>query len=340
MESINPASIIELIDQPLTTITIDPIPVEESVETVVETTMDEIVSSVVSKAEETVEKKTKKPPRSYYNHVIIEDKFLVEKGMFNIIKKNIELRVNTMLLGPTGVGKTEIISYIAKDMKLPLTIFDMGTMTDPVMGLVGTHVIKVKDGVTNSEFKKSRFSDVIQQPGIILLDELSRASVAANNLLFPCLDFRRELSMEYSFDDHSSIKVHPDCVFIATANLGSSYTGTHKLDKALIDRFMILEMEALTGSALKKAVELAFPSLDTRELNTIVDLFNSINGLHDEFKISFNLSMRHLKIICNLVLNEVKIYDAFYSTCKGLGGKEGLTAIECILKPHEKKSES
>lgn len=67
-----------------------------------------------------------------------------------------------------------MVSNLAKKMGLPLTIFDMGTMSDPVMSLVGTHAIKVKDGHTTSEFIRSRFSEVIQKPGIVLLDEISR----------------------------------------------------------------------------------------------------------------------------------------------------------------------
>jgi len=91
------------------------------------------------------------------NIVTLNDYFKVEKGTFEIIKHNIEYGVNTMLIGATGTGKTEVVANIAKAFNLPLTIFDMGTMTDPVMGLVGTHVITVENGVTKSEFKRSRF---------------------------------------------------------------------------------------------------------------------------------------------------------------------------------------
>ena len=137
---------------------------------------------IIAEAAESIEPRLKVDPSKVRENdgiVTLNDYFKLEKGTFEVIKHNIEYGVNTMLIGATGTGKTEVISNIAQVFGLPLVIFDMGTMTDPVMGLVGTHVITVEDGVTKSEFKRSRFSEIIQQPGIILLDEISRAGAMA-----------------------------------------------------------------------------------------------------------------------------------------------------------------
>lgn len=283
---------------------------------------------------ESSEKSTAEKPRSYTSL----DGFLVEQGMAHMLIHNVAHNINTLLLGPTGVGKTELVVALAKLLKKDVTIFDMGTMTDPVMSLIGTHAITVVDGKTQSEFKPSRFSDAIQKPGIIVLDEASRAAAGSNNLLFPCLDFRRELPMEYSFEDSAPIKIHEDCVFIATANTGSQYTGTHKLDKAFVDRFMVLEVEELNTYGYK-AVLSTVTKLDPKTIESIVNVYAQINKEHDDFKISFNLSMRHLKTIAKLVENGFTIYDSFYAICKGIGGKEGLETVKSIISvDSEKKS--
>lgn len=266
------------------------------------------------------------------NKVVLNDYFKIEKGTFEILKRNIEKGVNTLLIGSTGTGKTEIVANMAAALDLPITIFDMGTMSDPIMGLVGTHVITVKDGKTQSEFKRSRFSEVIQNPGIVLLDEISRASAAANNLLFPVLDFRKELSMEYSFENTSPVKVHPQCVFFATANMGSQYTGAHKLDRALQDRFMPIEVDSLNLTDTKSTMKKAFPNIDKTKVDKCVKIYSDINKEHDEFKIGFNLSMRHLKTVIGLVEDGFTIYDSYYAVVKGIGGKDGLKGIESILK--------
>ena len=264
--------------------------------------------------------------------VTINGYFKLRLGTYEILKHNIQHCVNTMLIGPTGTGKTEVISNIADVFGLPITIFDMGTMTDPVMGLVGTHVITVKDGVTHSEFRRSRFSDVIQQPGIVLLDEISRAGAMSNNLLFPCLDVRKELPMEYSFHDTTPVAVHPNCVFFSTANMGSQYTGTHKLDRALLDRFMLVEADTLKTDDIISTLKSEFPGVSDAKITKLVETFEAINKEHDDFKISFNLSLRHLKTITKLVSNGFTIYDSYFVLCKGLGGKEGLQSIKTILE--------
>lgn len=263
--------------------------------------------------------------------VTLDDCFKVPRGVYNILKRNIEKSVNTMLLGPTGVGKTELAAKIAWDLGKKVHILDMGTMTDPITGLVGSHIIYVKDGKTVSEFRKSRFSDVIQEDSVVILDEISRASAQANNLLFPCLDFRRELAMEYCFDDTTPIKVNDKCVFIATANLGSQYTGTHKLDRALLDRFMLIEIDPLETAQIKETLKFHYKKLTEVEMSKIVDCYNKINKAHEDFTVGFNLSLRHLKMIGAMVEDGFTIYDSFYVICKGLGSKDGLKSLESIL---------
>jgi len=276
-------------------------------------------------------KEEKKPAFSSTKHITLNGYFRVSEGVYAILKRNIRKNVNTLLLGPTGVGKTELVSNVAESLGVPLTIFDMGTMTDPIMSLVGNHVIKMTDGVTTSTFIKSRFSEAIQKPGIILLDEISRAVVTSNNLLFPCLDFRRELPMEYCFENTEPIKVHPQCVFIATANLGGQYTGTHKLDRALLDRFMLVEIDPLSETEVAKAIRTHCPKLDGEMILKMVNTYSKINQAHTSFTINFNLSIRHLKMISEMVADGFTLYDAFYIICKGIGGVDGAKALETIF---------
>jgi len=47
-------------------------------------------------------------------------------------------------------------------------------------------------------------------------------------------------------DGPRTIKAHPECVFIATANIGLEYTGTVPLDKAIKDRFQLIEIDYMT----------------------------------------------------------------------------------------------
>lgn len=258
------------------------------------------------------------------------DGYLLNEGMYTIMIRNVKKCVNTLLLGPTGVGKTELVDAVAKQLGLPLTIFDMGTMSDPIVSLVGSHTITVVDGVTQSSFKRSRFSEVIQKPGIVLLDELSRASAQANNLLFPVLDFRKQLAMEYDFHDSTPVAVHPQCVFIATANLGSEYTGASKLDRALVDRFMLLQVKALETQPLRYIFNNMY-ELEVSQTDNLIDIYEKINIAHSKFEIDFSLSIRHLKNIFGLVKDGFTPFDAFVFICEGLG-RDSSKVIKEIMK--------
>ena len=273
----------------------------------------------------------KVPKISFKGSMVTLDKtFKVEKGLYEILKRNVEKGVNTLLLGETGCGKTEIVTHMAAVLEMPLHIIDMGTMTDAVSGLIGIHTVTIVDGKTTSSFKRSRFSQIIQQPGIILLDELSRASVQANNLLFPCLDFRRELPMEYCFEDQTPVKVHPNCVFIATANLGSQYTGTHKIDRALLDRFMTLKVTTPKSEDIKDSL-MATYNVRGIDVATIVAIYDNLLKAHSQFKIDFKLSFRHLKFITQMVEDGFTIYDAFYAICNSMTNIEDTKILKDLL---------
>lgn len=95
-------------------------------------------------------------------------------------------------------------------------------------------------------FDYAKFTQDIQKPGVVLLDELSRAPVTTNNILFPCLDSRRSLPVEIAGGkDMRAIRVHPECCFIATANIGAEYTGTMIMDRALMNRFFAMKLSYL-----------------------------------------------------------------------------------------------
>lgn len=167
------------------------------------------------------------------------DGFWVDPNTWYDLVANIIENVNTLFKGPAGCGKTELIMLACKRMGLQCHIYDMGSMYDPISDLLGVHRMTA----TGSVFDYAQFTQDIQQEGVILLDELSRATPAVNNILMPCLDSRRTLRVEMAgAKDKREIPVHPRCRFIATANLGTEYVGANELDLALRDRFDEFEM--------------------------------------------------------------------------------------------------
>ena len=215
-----------------------------------------------------------------------------------LLVRNIKSKVNTMMVGPSGTGKTELVMLACKKLGLDCHVYDMGSMYDPVAGLLGVHRLQ-KGG--ESVFDYAKFTQDIQKPGVILLDELSRAPVTTNNILFPCLDSRRMLPVEMAGGDElRSIAVHPDCVFIATANVGAEYTGTMSLDRALVGRFFPLELDYMP---LDSEVQVLIKrcGILPADAENIANVAGTVRSLYGKQEISCTISTRETLAAARLV---------------------------------------
>lgn len=207
----------------------------------------------------------------------------------------------------TVTHNTELIILACKKLGIDCSIYDMGAMYDPVAGLLGVHRLQ-EGGV--SLFDYAKFTKDISKPGVVLLDELSRAPVTTNNILFPCLDSRRSLPVEIAGGkDLREIKVHEDCCFIATANIGAEYTGTMEIDRALQNRFFPLELSYLPPdeevAILKKRCHIGKVSA-----GQIVSVANTVRELHTKQEISCSISTRETLMAAELVADGWSVLTA------------------------------
>lgn len=256
------------------------------------------------------------------------DGFYVEEGTWNFLVRNIIRNIPTILIGPTGVGKTELVIRAAKQLGIECHIYDMGSMIDPLSDLLGTH--RLKDG--NSVFDYAKFVSDVQKPGIILLDELSRAPLMTNNILFPCLDSRKTLPIEIADSSGDrEVKVHPQCVFIATANIGAEYSGTNDIDAALMNRFIPIQLDYLDKATEADIVKIR-SGITKQQAEKIVAVANLIRTEYLNSNLSRSVSTREtiacgdmvadgftelesiLKIVCSKYQNSV--YNNEYSLVK------------------------
>tara|TARA_R110000737_G_scaffold47478_1_gene67479 strand:- start:65 stop:958 length:894 start_codon:yes stop_codon:yes gene_type:complete len=151
---------------------------------------------------------------------------------------------NIMMTGPAGCGKTMAAKSLVNSLDRPDYYFNLGATQDPRSTLIGNTHFDSKNG---TYFAESHFVKAIQTPNsVILLDELSRAHPDAWNILMTVLDYgQRYLRIDESTGS-DTIKVADGVTFVATANIGNEYTSTRVMDKALMDRFTIVEMDVLT----------------------------------------------------------------------------------------------
>jgi len=250
--------------------------------------------------------------------------FHIEPDMWYLLVRNVLRGENIMLIGDTGTGKTEIVKHLAKALDKEMFIQDMGTVQDAQSALLGVHTLN-KEGI--SEFKTAPFVSHIQSGGIVLLDELSRAPLAANNILFPCLDTRRYLPVDVAHDEKDQkILVHPDTVFIATANIGSEYSGTNALDRALLDRFFPVETQYPQEKDEIKVLMIR-TGIEEKPAKAIVKVANEVRKQYKEQELSTSISVRHTLQTASLVVDGFDLINSIESVVMPLF-EDGIGASE------------
>jgi nitric oxide reductase NorQ protein len=199
---------------------------------------------------------------------------------------------NIMLLGPTGCGKTLAAQSLVKSLKRPDYYFNLGATQDARATLIGNTHFNKESGTF---FSESAFVKAIKTPNaIILLDELSRAHPEAANILMTVLDQnQRYLRLDEAIDS-PIVKVASGVTFIATANVGNEYTATRIMDRALLDRFVTIEMDLLDKQSEYELLKFKFPEADDYSLNALAEIAETTRQLikTDMSKVSTIISTR------------------------------------------------
>jgi len=217
---------------------------------------------------------------------------------------------NIMMTGQAGCGKTMAAKSLVNALDRPDFYFNLGATQDPRASLIGNvHFDKGK----GTYFSESLFVKAIQTPNaVILLDELTRAHPDAWNILMTVLDYgQRYLRLDES-DGQDTIKVADGVTFIATANIGNEYTATRQLDKALMDRFTVIEMDLLNDEEELGLLKYMFPTVDESELKNISSIthLTRTEAQTDNPRITSGVSTRTSVEIAGLLFDGFSLMEA------------------------------
>tara|TARA_R110000824_G_scaffold187329_1_gene368565 strand:+ start:279 stop:1502 length:1224 start_codon:yes stop_codon:yes gene_type:complete len=212
---------------------------------------------------------------------------------------------NIMMTGPAGCGKTMAAKSLTNSLNRPHFYFNLGATQDPRASLIGNTHFNKDDGTF---FSEALFVKAIQtEDAVILLDELSRAHPEAHNILMTVLDEGQRYLRLDEADGSPTIKVAKGVTFVATANIGNEYTSTRVMDRALIDRFIIVEMDVLGLEEEFELLSTLYPLVDKKSLESVAAIVNDTRKeLQGEMpRLSTHISTRSSVEMASL------IYDGF-----------------------------
>ena len=182
---------------------------------------------------------------------------------------------NVLLSGGKATGKNILADNLAWLFRRPVYTVSFHVNTDSST-LIGT------DTFTGGEVRLRRgpIALAAQYGGFCVLDEINMAKNDAVAVLHATLDYRRIIDVP----GYEKIDLHPATRFIGTMNYG--YAGTKELNEALVSRFLVIYMPALTEETLSQIFHSAFPQLKKEAEKQFAGLFLDLQKKADNSEIS------------------------------------------------------
>ena len=233
------------------------------------------------------------------------DDFIISDLKWKYLVRCINRGKNLMFVGPAGTGKTLVVFKAADMLDRKIFYFNLGSTQDVRSAIIGNTYFK--DG---TYFEESAFVTALKTPNtIILLDEISRANPEAWNILMPVLDANiRKLRLDEK-ENSPVIDVADGVSFISTANIGFEYTSARMLDRALVDRFSIVEMDTLDKEQEMKLLAMKYSKLNPQVNEALCDISFRIRMEceRENSKLSSTLSTRTLIEAAEMSIDDFSI---------------------------------
>jgi nitric oxide reductase NorQ protein len=217
---------------------------------------------------------------------------------------------NIMMTGPAGCGKTMAAKALVKALDRPDFYFNLGATQDPRATLIGNTQFSKDSGTF---FSESAFVKAIKTPNaIILLDELSRAHPDAWNILMTVLDGGQRYLRLDEAEGSPIVKVADGVTFIATANIGNEYTSTRVMDRAILDRFVTIEMDVLNDEQELGLLKFMFPEVDEYDLKAVAEIAHHTRtqSMSESGKITTMVSTRASVEMAGLIYDGFGLFEA------------------------------
>lgn len=259
------------------------------------------------------------------------DNFQISPEKWTLLCHNAFFGWHTLIVGPTGAGKTSIVRHVANSLGKNFVPINCGELSDAIGALKGTVHLRRKGQAMETVFVRSNLVNAIAGANnLILLDEVTRSAPEVVNQLFSILDHQRRIELQEECPP-TTLTLGEGTVFFATANIGSQYSGTTPIDLAFRDRFMLVVLGYLTLDNEVQII-LSKANIPEKTANQLAAFSSEVRRLHERGELPAPWSPRQNIRAAQLVEHGFPLTQAILLVAEGLYYEEGGDADEYMGK--------
>ncbi|MCU5745534.1 MoxR family ATPase [Staphylococcus sp. SQ8-PEA] len=182
---------------------------------------------------------------------MIQGKYInQDKSIFEDAVSLMQLNKNILLKGPTGSGKTRLAESLSQHMNIPMHQVNCSVDLD-AESLLGYKTVYTNDsGHQEIIFIEGPVIKAMKEGQILYIDEINMAKPETLPILNGVLDYRRQLTNPFTGE---VIKAEKGFNVIAAINEG--YIGTLPMNEALKNRFVVIEVDYISGTVLEEVIQ-------------------------------------------------------------------------------------